>query len=69
LSTEGVEEMIKEVNYRQAIICSLKDSGEYIYKDYSNEEQLQRGIERFKDRCYNSHFRVAKIKITVEEVE
>lgn len=60
--------MIKEVKYKQAIICNLKDSGDYIYKSYSNEEQLKKGIERFKDRCYNSHFRTAKIKITVEEI-
>jgi len=60
--------MIKQIEIRHAIICSLKASGDYIYKDYADEEQLKRGIERFKDRCYNSHFRVAKIKITVEEI-
>jgi len=60
--------MIKEVKYKHAIICNLKASGDYIYKSYSDKEQLQRGIKRFKNRCYNSHFRVAKIKITVEEV-
>jgi len=61
--------MIKEVRYKQAIICNLKDSGDYIYKAYSDEEQLKKGIKRFMARVCKLQFRVAKIKITVEEVK
>ena len=60
--------MIKEVNYRQAIICNLQGNSEYIYKDYSSEEQLQKGIKRLVERRCVLPFRVAKIKITLEEV-
>lgn len=60
--------MIKSQEIRHAIVCSLRDGSEYIYKSYANEKMLQTGIDRFHARYDNPEFRIAKIKITVEEV-
>ncbi len=59
---------MKEVKFRYAIICSLADGTEYIYKSYANKKKLQAGEERFLQRAWKPTYRTAKIKITTEEV-
>ena len=68
-NSKGDVTVIKSQEIRHAIICSLADGSEYIYKSYADPKQLNRGVKRFKTRFYKPKFRIGKIKITVEEVK
>lgn len=56
---------IDNTTYRYAIIID-----NYVYKDYADLEQLQRGIERFHQRRYKPvPFRLAKLEVKTKEIE
>ena len=54
---------------RVAILLKYPSGSEYIYKDYANEEQLNKYLPLLKQRFLrNREYRIARIKITTEEV-
>lgn len=61
----------KPLSVQNKLAIIFKDLGgtEYIYKSYVDEDKLQVGLSRIKDRhIANKQYRIAKIKITIEEV-
>ncbi|NYB73870.1 hypothetical protein HZF24_06920 [Sedimentibacter hydroxybenzoicus DSM 7310] len=62
---DGVKS-IKTIEYRYAIICKAFNQ-EYIYKPYADTKQLKRGIDKLTARMPGIWYRIAKIKITIEE--
>lgn len=59
---------IKLIKYRYAIICSLADGTEYIYKDYADKDMLKIGVDRLLKRKWTPpSYRLARLKITTEE--
>jgi len=58
---------IKLTKYRYAIICSLDNGAEYIYKDYANKKSLTAGEDRLSKRLWKPKYRIAKIKIVTRE--
>lgn len=62
------ENKFKSTEHKHAIILKDRGGTEYIYKSYASEDTLQTGLSRMRDRRIARDSRVAKIKITIEEV-
>ena len=59
---------IKLTKHRYAIICTLNNGTEYIYKDYANKKSLTAGEDRLSKRLWKPKYRIARLKVTTEEV-
>ncbi len=68
--SESLKGKFSQSETKYAVIMKSSDIGEYLYKIYASEETLERGLSKIKDRnIVNKNYRVAKVKVSIEEVE